>query len=99
LDSFDIDENIGLFLSQMLSKNDQYVWDFKNKRIIGYEQLHIFLNKFLKEYLGISNDKIVKIITLGYVGVMKYVRGQMEPKDVEKILQEIVELDPTGTLN
>jgi hypothetical protein len=79
LDSLDIDENIGLFLAQMLSKNDEYVWDFKNKRIVGYEQLHLFMIKFLKEYLGISNDKIVKIITLGYVGVMKYVRGSLKP--------------------
>ncbi len=80
MDSFDIDENIGLFLAQMLSKNDQYVWDFKNKRIVGYEQLHLFMIKFLNEYLHIEgDDKIVEVITLGYVGIMKYVRGKFKP--------------------
>jgi hypothetical protein len=47
----------------------------------------------LKEHIGISDENIVKIITLGYVGVMKYVRGQMEPKDIETILLELAKLD------
>jgi hypothetical protein len=98
LESLGIDENIGLFMAQLLSSSDQHVWEFKNKRIVGYEQLQIFILKFFKEYLGINNDRNNKLISLGYVLVMKYVRGELERKDIEEFLNEIENMEPNNTM-
>ncbi len=45
-----MNSDMGFLLTLMLSRNEEYTWIYKNKKINSFEQLEDFLNKFFKKY-------------------------------------------------
>ena len=52
LETVNIDDRVGFLLNVMLSKNSNFIWQYKNTRINSYDQLEIFFSKLLQDLVN-----------------------------------------------
>ena len=74
LETLNFDENLGFFFTLMLSKNDEFIWQYKNKRIGTFQQLEIFIKKFIEDYLNLEDEANSKILSKLFISIFKFVR-------------------------
>lgn len=46
LEVLNLDDNIGFFITILLSRNNDYSWQYKSKKISNFPQLQSFLKEF-----------------------------------------------------
>lgn len=94
LDDMDIGDDTILFCKIILSRNDFYYWEFKDKKITTYQQLDSFLTKFFNDlFEGTKIDsRVLDVLVDVFVMTIKFTRYELTVQDIQEILASIKEV-------